>query len=98
MSREFSFEASVWLYDGKGSWHFITLPKGVANQITSDVALSKKAFGSVKVMVMLGGTRWKTSLFRDNARGSYLLPIKAEVRRREQLQAGMTVEVTVVVD
>ena len=47
---------------------------------------------------MAGGTRWKTAIFLDTKRGTYLLPIKAEVRRREQIQAGMVVEVSILIE
>ncbi|APG88920.1 hypothetical protein SAMCCGM7_pC1736 (plasmid) [Sinorhizobium americanum CCGM7] len=30
---EFEFDAELWLYPGKGGWHFVTLPVEVARQI-----------------------------------------------------------------
>jgi hypothetical protein len=98
MEQEFSFEGKVWEYEGKGAWHFVTLPRAVAVAIERDRVGVRKAFGTLKVLAIVGGTRWKTSIFKDNARRSYLLAIKAEVRRREQIQAGMTVEVTVLLE
>jgi hypothetical protein len=94
MSQEFTFEATVWLYGGKSAWHFVTLPRAVAAEIIGGVMGSRKPFGSVKVLAILGGTRWNTSLFRDTNKDSFLLPIKAAVRLREQIQAGMRVEVS----
>lgn len=44
------------------------------------------------------GTRWKTSLFPDKSAASSSLPIKAAVRAREQIQAGTTVEVLLVIE
>lgn len=28
-----AFSATIWLYPGKGGWHFVTLPKSVAAQV-----------------------------------------------------------------
>ncbi len=94
MSQEFTFEATVWLYEGKSAWHFVSLPRAVAAEISGSVKGSRKPFGSVKVMAILGSTRWNTSLFRDTNRDSFLLPIKATVRLREQIHTGMRVEVS----
>ena len=35
-----------------------------------------------------GKTTWKTSIFPDKKSGTYLLPLKADVRRREGIGAG----------
>jgi hypothetical protein len=98
VSREFTFEGSLWLYEGKGAWHFITLPRAVASQIKKATAVSKQAFGTVRVLAIVGGTHWKTAIFLDTKRGTYLLPIKAEVRRREQVQAGMVFEISILIE
>jgi hypothetical protein len=94
---EFVFQAAVWVYEGDAPWHFVTLPRGVAAEIRRAVSGCRRPFGSVKVAATVGRTRWKTSLFPHKAGDSYLLPVKAAVRAREQIQAGMTVEVLVVV-
>ena len=52
-------------------------------------------FGSVPVIVMIGKTRWKTSIFPDKRSGTYLLPIKAEVRKKENIMSEDIVSVTV---
>ena len=55
----------------------------------------KVGFGSVPVIVMIGKTRWKTSIFPDKRSGTYLLPIKAEVRKKENIMSEDIVSVTV---
>jgi hypothetical protein len=52
----------------------------------------RRGFGSVKVTVSLGGSRWQTSLF-PNKDGSWFLPIKAPVRREEGIVEGDEVTV-----
>jgi Domain of unknown function (DUF1905) len=60
-----------------------------------DRETAHRPFGSVAVGVTLGSTTWTTSLFRDTKSGSYLLPVKAGVRRREGVGAGDTVRLVV---
>jgi hypothetical protein len=96
LTHEFVFRAAIWLYEGSAAWHFVTLPKTLAARIKSTAVQTRKAFGSVRVEVTIGGTRWRTSIFPDNKLSAYVLPIKTAVRTREQLKAGMTVEVVLV--
>ena len=42
--------------------------------------------------------RWETSLFHDKKRDAFLLPVKADVRRREKIGLGDTIEVSVSFD
>jgi hypothetical protein len=94
--QEFVFSAPVWIYDGDFAWYFVTLPRRVAAEIREATSGRRKAFGTVKVAVTLGTSRWTTSLFATKELESYVLPLKASVRQREQVQAGMTVEILLV--
>ncbi len=90
---QFEFEAELWLYPGKDGWHFLTLPDGVADAIREDNEGRHRAFGSLAVEARIGATDFSTSVFSDKKSGSYLLPVKAEVRRRENLTDGDRVTV-----
>ena len=57
----------------------------------------RRGFGSVKVTVALGDSRWQTSLF-PNKDGSWFLPVKKPVREAEGLLEGDEVEVTLELD
>lgn len=91
---ELTFLAEVWRYKGDSPWHFVTVPRELSAQLKAESAGSRKPFGSVRVTARIGRTRWQTSLFPDGRLDAYLLPLKADVRRREQIVDGMTVEVT----
>ncbi|MCA1440834.1 DUF1905 domain-containing protein [Ensifer sp. IC4062] len=92
----FELEAELWLYPGKGGWHFVTLPTEVARQIRFTAEPKKRGWGSEAVIARIGKTEWMTSIFPDKASGSFLLPVKAEVRRRENLATGETVRVNLI--
>ena len=89
----FRFEAELWLYEGDAAWHFVTLPGDISDDITARTEGRRRGFGSVRVRVTVGGTTWSTSVFPDAKRGAYVLPVKKEVRTREQLVAGDRVTV-----
>ena len=91
--ERFQFVAELWLYEGDAAWHFLTVPNQISDEIDDRSSGSTAGFGSVPVRVSVGSTTWKTSLFPDSKRGAYLLPVKAEVRRKEQLSAGVAVAV-----
>lgn len=84
---QFTFTAPLWLYAGKGAWHFVTLPKSAADEIRF-FNPTAKGFMPIKVTATLGETTWKTSIFPDAKSGSFLLAVKAEIRKKEKLNAG----------
>lgn len=92
LEPEFTFSAAVWLYEGPAAWHFLTLPADVAEEIEDLPVAQPKAFGSHPVRVTIGSTEWETSVFKDTKRESYVLPLKAAVRRAEKIEDGDTVE------
>lgn len=89
------FEAVLWRAPGKAAWCFLTLPEEMARRVRRLTQGLRNPFGSLRVVARVGETEWKTSLFADTKTNSYLLPVKAEVRRREALSAGEQVRVVV---
>jgi len=90
MQSEWTFEAELWASESVGSWVFLTVPGEVGDDIRL-LAGPPTGFGSVRVEVTCGGSVWRTSVFPDKARGGatpYVLPVKADVRRREGLDVG----------
>ena len=83
----YNFEAKLWLYKGgKASWHFITVPEEQSAQIKFLNEGFTAGWGSIPVKATIGSTNWKTSIFPDKKSGTYLLPVKAEIRKKENLE------------
>lgn len=87
------FDAELWRWDGAAAWHFVTLPAELADDVAARTEGRRRGFGSVRVRARIGGTAWKTSIFPDTRSGSFLLPVKQEVRRREGVEDGDVVVV-----
>ncbi len=84
--------APVWRWgEGKGSWHFLSVSGEVADAIRFDTLGMRGGFNSVKVSAFIDGVDWTTSLFPSG--DDWILPLKADVRRRANIGEGATVEV-----
>ncbi|MGL5828787.1 MAG: DUF1905 domain-containing protein [Angustibacter sp.] len=92
---EFTFDAELWEYPGKAAWYFFSMPTDIADEIAETSPSGGRGFGSVPVQVRIGGTSWRTSLFPDRRRATYLLPIKKSVRVAENLAIGRVATATV---
>lgn len=91
---KYEFSAEVWKWPGMAAWHFVTVDADVATRIREDRAGAPRVgWGSIPVSVTVGSTTWKTSIFPDKKSGSYLLPMKAEVRKKEGITGGDSVSV-----
>lgn len=88
-----TFRSKLWVYPGdKAAWRFVTVPKAESEMLRKKIKL-KNGFGSIRVEVKMGKTKWQTSIFPDSRSGTYLLPIKAPVRSAEGIEDGEQVDV-----
>jgi hypothetical protein len=97
----FSFTGKCWLWQGKGAWHFITLPQDKSEEIKffSEHHRSKRrGWGAVKVIAKIGDSSWETSIFPYAKEGAYILPVKSEVRKRQKIVAGDNVSLSLQID
>lgn len=89
--NHFKIKSKVWLYPGMAGWHFVNVSKRTSNEIENLFGGMAGGWGSLPVIVMVGKTRWKTSIFPDKKSGGYILPLKAEVRKKEHIVIGNTI-------
>ena len=91
---ECAFTAELWIWDARksDSWVFVTVPPEHSDDIRMHSSPGS-GFGSVRVEVTVGGSTLRTSVFPDKQSGCYVLPIKAAVRKAEQVQARDSVAV-----
>jgi len=86
--------APLRLWSGEtATWHFITVPEELSEEIRVHSFASRAGFGSVRVEARIGDVIWRTSVFPQKS-GGYLLPVKADVRRRANIAAGDNVSLT----
>lgn len=91
-----TFTSLLWIWKGEGNagrWYFLTVPDEQSAAIKAQAFELPRGFGSVRVEAAIGEVVWRTSVFPLNA-GGYLLPVKADIRKRAGLSAGDEVSVT----
>ena len=88
----------VWIWraepPAKGSWHFLTIAGETAVAIRTAAGGRSGGWGSVRVTATIGKTGWQTSLFPNKQLGGYMLPLKADVRKREGVREGDVISVS----
>lgn len=96
MTEHVQHKGRLWRWTGAsggGTWHFLTID-GEAGEALSGTALMRKlegntrGFGSLKVKARIGESTFATSVFPSKSDGGWLLPVKASVRRAEELAEG----------
>jgi len=90
-----AFDGEIIYWRGHSPFFFVAIPpeesadlKEISNRVTY-------GWGVIPVEVRIGNTVWKTSLFPKD--GLYLVPIKASVRKAENLEEGDMVTIDWVV-
>lgn len=92
MDGTFELQAQMWRHPSADGWYFITVPEATSADIRERFGMMSPGFGSLRVDVTIGDTRWRTSIFYDTTLRCYLLPMKAAVRKAASLAAGDQVE------
>lgn len=96
--KKIVFDAKLWIYPGEtGNWHFVSVPKEIARTLKETFSHKKRGWGSLRVRATIGKTTWDTSIFPDSRTDTYLLPVKAAVRKKEALFHSDTVSVRLVI-
>ena len=101
--ESFTTTTPLWRWQSAAApaaWYFLTIAGDVADDIRlaaiSGQWLDKRGgFGSARVEVRIGDTLWNTSVFPHKESGGWILPVKAAVRKAEDIAEGDEVTVTV---
>jgi len=88
------FSTELWEWPARASWFFVSVPLDESLAI-ADKPRPPRGFGSIRVEVTIGSTRFRTSMFPDSASKQYVLPVKKAVRVAEGIEAPDIVEVHV---
>ena len=79
----------IWFWKGPAPHYFVTVPEKDSREIKAIEKLVTYGWGMIPATVRIGATKWKTALWPKD--GAYIVPIKANVRRAENLEEGDTV-------
>ncbi len=91
----FRFQARVIEWRGPSPFFFAPLPPDEASEIRRIARFVTYGWGVIPVAATINGVTFATSLFPKDE--TYLLPIKAAVRRKAAVTAGDMIEVEMAV-
>ena len=82
----YKIKSKLFKWPGKAAWFFIRIDEKTTESIRDNFGMFAKGWGSLPVNVTSGESRWKTSIFPE--KGTYLLPIKSQIRKTEKINDG----------
>lgn len=91
----FKFKATCWRYDGKGAWIFVSIPSELSLEIRELFGKEEQGWGRLAAEAKINNTVWSSAIWFDTKKQVYLLPLKAEIRRKEKISEGDELEVTI---
>lgn len=90
---EFRFKSTVWQHASPAGWYFVSLPARLSNGIRRAYQAEEEGWGRLKATAATGNSQWDTAIWFDSKRKAYLLPLKVAIRKKENLEAGMHIDV-----
>lgn len=90
------FSGPIWFWKGPAPWYFVTIPDEPAQAIKAVSGTVTYGWGMIPVTVRIGHSEWTTSLWPKD--GSYIVPIKASIRKAEDLAEGDDVTIVLEVE
>jgi len=91
----FQFAAKVIHWRGPSPYFFAPIPPQCGAEIKQVSKLVTYGWGMIPVEAVIGGVLFQTSLFPKDE--TYLLPLKAAVRRKTNITAGDSISVDMTV-
>jgi hypothetical protein len=92
---KYQFKAAPWQYKGKGAWIFVSLPQKMSKEIRKYFKPEEEGWGRLKATAQIGSSEWKTAIWFDTKADTYLLPLKSEIRKKENVDTGKSVKVII---
>ena len=101
-NRKIRYEFSARTYRFSSSedmvgWTFVSLPEELSAEIRGNFKCLEEGWGRMKVTAAIGGSEWQTAIWFDTKQDTYLLPIKAAIRKAERVAVGDDVRVSVLI-
>lgn len=90
------FTGAIWHWRGPAPFYFVTVPPQESLALKAIAGSVTYGWGMIPARVRIGTTEWATALWPKD--GGYVVPLKARVRKAEDLAEGDTVTVRLAVD
>jgi hypothetical protein len=92
--KKLSIKEKVWIWPGESAnWFFVYVDTPGIQKIREETK-GKRGFGAVRVRATLRGSTWESSMFWSKKDKCYIFPLKAQVRKKEDVLDGDEVKIT----
>ena len=88
---QYEFKSKVTLWEANPKFFLATVPTKYFNELKELGDANRRGWGAIRVNVWIGKTGFQTSIFPDGKKKTYDLPLKASVRKAEQIVEGSTI-------
>lgn len=89
---KYEFSAQTWQYTGASGWYFISLPNELSKEIRNALKSEEQGWGRLTATAKIRNSEWKTAIWFDTKSNTYLLPLKAEIRKKENIGVGDNIQ------
>lgn len=93
----YKFSAKLWKDTSSGGWFFVSLPKDISKEIREHLKWQEEGWGRMKAVAIINNLEWNTAIWFDTKSNTYLLPVKAEIRKKAYLQLDDIIHVNVLI-
>lgn len=90
------FSGEIWYWKGPAPHYFVWVPEPEAKQIKEIERLVTYGWGMIPARVTIGDSEWETALWPKD--GSYIVPLKLAIRKKEKLNEGDVITVHLNID
>ncbi|MGI9530563.1 DUF1905 domain-containing protein [Lutimonas sp.] len=94
---EYAFIGVIWRHDAPGGWYFVSLPKDISREIKENLGWQEEGWGRMKARARIGILSWETAIWFDSKKKTYIIPMKAEIRKKASLEVDMKIDISIMI-
>jgi len=92
---KYSCAAKIWKHNSPDGWYFVSLPKNMSKEIRENLKWQEEGWGRMKTLAQIAELKWQTAIWFDTKLDTYVLPIKAEIRKKGNLKINQIIDMTI---
>ena len=85
----------MWKHSSPGGWYFVSLPRLISKEIRENLKWQEEGWGRMRAHAKIGNFKWETAIWFDTKEETYLLPVKAEARKKTNLEIDKKIEMNI---
>ena len=97
INTTYLFTASVWQHPSTGGWYFVSLPNELSQEIREHFGWKEEGWGRLKGKAKVFKSFWDTAIWYDTKLNTYILPLKAVIRKKEKIEIGNILDVEIII-